>query len=174
LQIQIPRIHMFLDLPDPHPDPLFRDTDPGPSFLSLKNDVNLPSKSKKEFFFFVDVLKVTDDQDPLVRRMDSRIQIQIHTKISWIHNTALTYFKVGASLCGAGLVQGYTPLVLVVILLQAVGGLVVAATIKYADNILKAELRDPYQAFSWRTGAFTRISIQLLYAGAYFTGNGIG
>ncbi len=46
------------------------------------------------------------------------------------------------SLCaGAGLVQGYTPLVLVVILLQAVGGLVVAATIKYADNILKAELR---------------------------------
>jgi UDP-sugar transporter A1/2/3 len=49
---------------------------------------------------------------------------------------------------GAGLVQGYTPLVLVVILLQAVGGLVVAATIKYADNILKAELRDPYQTFS--------------------------
>jgi hypothetical protein len=44
---------------------------------------------------------------------------------------------------GAGVVQGYTPLVLVVILLQAVGGLVVAATIKYADNILKAELRNP-------------------------------
>ncbi len=59
-----------------------------------------------------------------------------------------TYLKVGASLCGAGLVQGYTPLVLVVILLQAVGGLVVAATIKYADNILKAELRDPYQTLS--------------------------
>jgi hypothetical protein len=29
--------------------------------------------------------------------------------MSWIHNTALTYLKVGASLCvcGAGLVQGY-------------------------------------------------------------------
>ena len=52
--------------------------------------------------------------------------------------------SLSLSLCaGAGLVQGYTPLVLVVILLQAVGGLVVAATIKYADNILKAELRDP-------------------------------
>ena len=37
----------------------------------------------------------------------------------------------------AGLVQGYSPLVILVILLQAVGGLVVAATIKYADNILK-------------------------------------
>ena len=36
-----------------------------------------------------------------------------------------------------GLLQGYTPLVLLVIVLQAVGGLVVAATIKYADNILK-------------------------------------
>jgi hypothetical protein len=65
--------------------------------------------------------------------------------MSLIRNTASTYLKVVASLsvCGAGLVQGYTPLVLVVILLQAVGGLVVAATIKYADNILKAELRDP-------------------------------
>ncbi len=71
---------------------------------------------------------------------------------------------VWASLCvGAGLVQGYTPLVLVVILLQAVGGLVVAATIKYADNILKAELRDPYQTFSWKIGGFIRrISLQLL------------
>jgi hypothetical protein len=136
--------------------------------------------------------------------MDLRIRIRIHTKMSWIRNTALTYLKVGASLSvcvaqgwcratqkillkpfvairkesilpvlikcfrpyeknsipgdreleplslcvGAGLVQGYTPLVLVVILLQAVGGLVVAATIKYADNILKAELRDPYQTLS--------------------------
>ena len=32
---------------------------------------------------------------------------------------------------------GYTSSVVTVILLQAVGGLVVAATIKYADNILK-------------------------------------
>ncbi len=52
------RIHMFLDLLDP--DPLVRGTDPDPSiimiptachilfyFLSLKNDVNVPSKSNK-------------------------------------------------------------------------------------------------------------------------------
>ena len=41
------------------------------------------------------------------------------------------------NLCCAGLLQGYSPLVLLIILLQATGGLVVAATIKYADNILK-------------------------------------
>merc|ERR1712176_1361144 len=37
----------------------------------------------------------------------------------------------------AGFVQGYNSLVWTVILLQAVGGLVVAAVLKYADNILK-------------------------------------
>lgn len=36
-----------------------------------------------------------------------------------------------------GFFQGYSPLVVLVITLQALGGLVVAATIKYADNILK-------------------------------------
>merc|ERR1711920_752040 len=36
-----------------------------------------------------------------------------------------------------GFTQGYSPLVWGVILLQAVGGLVVAAVLKYADNILK-------------------------------------
>ncbi len=61
------RIHMFLDLPDP--DLLFRDMDPDPSivrqkklenfwflllcdlfyyFLSLNNDVNVPSKNNKQ------------------------------------------------------------------------------------------------------------------------------
>jgi hypothetical protein len=29
--IQIGRIHMFLGLPDPHPDPLVRDEDPAPA-----------------------------------------------------------------------------------------------------------------------------------------------
>merc|ERR1739844_531245 len=37
----------------------------------------------------------------------------------------------------AGFMQGYNRLVWGVILLQAVGGLVVAAVLKYADNILK-------------------------------------
>ncbi len=47
-------------------------------FLSLKNYVNVPSKTNKQktskFFVFVFVLKVTDenmqDPDPLVRGMD--------------------------------------------------------------------------------------------------------
>eukprot|EP00088_Acartia_fossae_P027367 TRINITY_DN28126_c0_g1_i1.p1 TRINITY_DN28126_c0_g1~~TRINITY_DN28126_c0_g1_i1.p1 ORF type:complete len:355 (+),score=37.81 TRINITY_DN28126_c0_g1_i1:127-1191(+) len=36
-----------------------------------------------------------------------------------------------------GLFHGFTPLVWTIVVVQAVGGLVVAATIKYADNILK-------------------------------------
>ncbi len=70
IRIRIHRIHMFLGLPDPDPDPLVRamDPDPDPSttmknsrknlvsyyfvtpfdFLSLKNDVNVPSKSNKQ------------------------------------------------------------------------------------------------------------------------------
>jgi hypothetical protein len=56
----------------------------------------------RNFFFilvFVGILKVNDensrmriqDPDPLVRGMDPRIQIRIriHTKMSWIRNTAL-------------------------------------------------------------------------------------
>ncbi len=43
-------------------------------FLSLKNEVNVPSKSNKQKKNFVDVLNVTDEnsrfQDPLVRGMD--------------------------------------------------------------------------------------------------------
>jgi hypothetical protein len=71
--IRIHQIHMFLDLPDPDPDPLVRGMDPDPSFimqknskknldssyfvnlfdfLSLKNDVNVTSKSNKQKFFF--------------------------------------------------------------------------------------------------------------------------
>jgi hypothetical protein len=48
-------------------------------FLSFKNDVNIPSKSKKQKNF------PNSDQDPLVRGMDPRIRI--HTKMSWIRNT---------------------------------------------------------------------------------------
>jgi hypothetical protein len=76
---------MFLGLPDPHPDPLVRDMDPDPTlsssknskknidsysffydFLSLKNDVNVPSKRNKQKNLgkkkiFVDILKNTDE-----------------------------------------------------------------------------------------------------------------
>jgi hypothetical protein len=73
LLIRIHRIHMFLGLPDPDKDPLVRGMDPDPDpdphlsscknskknldsyyfvtlfdFLSLKNDINVPSKSIKQ------------------------------------------------------------------------------------------------------------------------------
>ncbi len=73
LRIRIRRIHKFLGLLDPDPDPLVRGTDPDRApdhsiiffnFLSLKNDVNVPSK--------VGVLKVKDENGRI------RIQIQIH------------------------------------------------------------------------------------------------
>jgi hypothetical protein len=72
-------------------------------FLSLKNDLNVPSKiiSRKNcvkiFFFLAGILKVNDknsririqdpdpDSDPLVRAMVPRIRI--HPKMSWIRNT---------------------------------------------------------------------------------------
>jgi hypothetical protein len=64
-------------------------------FLSLKNDVNLPSKSNKQkksvkILVFAGILKVNDENsriwiqdqdpnpDPLVRGMDPRIRIRIH------------------------------------------------------------------------------------------------
>ncbi len=68
--------------------------------------------SRKTFFelpgsFFVGILKVYDeksririqdpdpnpDPDPLVRGMDPRIRIRIHTKMSWIRNTACQHDK---------------------------------------------------------------------------------
>jgi len=66
----------------------------------------------------------------------------------WLRNIQLAFFGSVLGLLGAwvqdgskiradGLMQGYSTLVWGVILLQAVGGLVVAAVLKYADNILK-------------------------------------
>jgi hypothetical protein len=71
-------------------------------FLSLKNDVNVPSKSNKQKkLCFAVILKVNDensririqapDPDPLVRSMDPRIQIRIHPKMSWIRNTGYPF-----------------------------------------------------------------------------------
>jgi len=66
----------------------------------------------------------------------------------WLRNIQLAAFGAVLGLLGAfvqdgakiqahGFMQGYSRLVWAVILLQAVGGLVVAAVLKYADNILK-------------------------------------
>eukprot|EP00448_Togula_jolla_P025549 CAMPEP_0170650526 /NCGR_PEP_ID=MMETSP0224-20130122/45847_1 /TAXON_ID=285029 /ORGANISM="Togula jolla, Strain CCCM 725" /LENGTH=257 /DNA_ID=CAMNT_0010982189 /DNA_START=357 /DNA_END=1131 /DNA_ORIENTATION=+ len=66
----------------------------------------------------------------------------------WLRNVQLGLFGAimgfivclgqdGAQIREAGFTQGYNPLVWFVILLQAIGGLVVAAVLKYADNILK-------------------------------------
>jgi len=66
----------------------------------------------------------------------------------WVRNIQLGLFGASMGFVGclskdwaqiqeAGFMQGYDGLVWGVILLQAVGGLVVAAVLKYADNILK-------------------------------------
>jgi len=66
----------------------------------------------------------------------------------WLRNIQLAFFGAALGLLGAflqdgakiqadGFMQGYSGLVWTVIMLQAVGGLVVAAVLKYADNILK-------------------------------------
>jgi hypothetical protein len=63
------RIHMFLGLPDPEPLVRGRDPDPDP-FIIMQN-----SKKNLDSYYFV-------------RGMDPRIWIRIHTKMSWIRNTA--------------------------------------------------------------------------------------
>lgn len=66
----------------------------------------------------------------------------------WMRNIQLAFFGAVLAFIGCfasdgdkirkdGFLQGYTGLVWGVILLQAVGGLVVAAVLKYADNLLK-------------------------------------
>merc|ERR1712178_429734 len=66
----------------------------------------------------------------------------------WLRNIQLALFGAIAAFVGCfitdgakiqqdGFMQGYNSLVWCVIMLQAVGGLVVAAVLKYADNILK-------------------------------------
>lgn len=66
----------------------------------------------------------------------------------WLRNIQLAMFGTVCAFVGAlvadgakiqqgGFMQGYSPLVWAVIWLQAAGGLVVAAVLKYADNILK-------------------------------------
>jgi|LakMenE18May11ns_1017448.scaffolds.fasta_scaffold8428617_1 hypothetical protein len=63
-------------------------------FLSLKNEVNVPSKSNKQKNVCIAVLKATDENSRFrsliykVRGMDLGIRIRIPTKMSRIPNTA--------------------------------------------------------------------------------------
>jgi hypothetical protein len=86
----------------------------------LKDDV--PSKSNKQKFLSKLVflaLKVNDensririedpdpDPDPLVRGMDPRTRIRIHTKMSWIRNTVLSMYNNRKKVLGeVGTVEG--------------------------------------------------------------------
>ena len=67
----------------------------------------------------------------------------------WIRNIQLSipscifglvfgaWMKDGAAIASQGFFQGYSPMTWAVITCQAVGGLIVAVVVKYADNILK-------------------------------------
>jgi UDP-sugar transporter A1/2/3 len=66
----------------------------------------------------------------------------------WIRNVQLALFSLAIGMGGVfvsdrhavlenGFFQGYSSVVLLVICLQALGGIIVAAVMKYADNILK-------------------------------------
>ncbi len=142
IRIQIRRIRMFLGLLGPDPDPsitihqaeILRKTLISTAlrllfdFLSLKNDVLVPSKSnmQKNFLTKISFLLASwrsqdpsphPDPEPLVRGMDPRIQIRIHTKMSWIRNTAalVRLVAVDAELlsnqcCGSGIRCLFRPL----------------------------------------------------------------
>ena len=47
------------------------------------------------------------------------------------------WYYDGARIAEVGFNYGYTPLVVQIVLNQALGGLIVAVVIKYADNLLK-------------------------------------
>ena len=66
----------------------------------------------------------------------------------WVKNIQLSFFggivacfyiavKDGSDIFEKGFFFGYTPIVCIVIIIQAAGGILVAAVIKYADNIVK-------------------------------------
>lgn len=66
----------------------------------------------------------------------------------WLRNIQLALFSIVLGMGGClyndgdrifqgGFFQGYKGVVWIVVLLQGLGGLVIAAVIKYADNILK-------------------------------------
>ena len=73
--------------------------------------------------------------------------LKSHKTSIWMRNVQLGIFSLFFSLCSVGaenlhgetreFFDGYTPIVWVVVVIGACGGLIVAVVIKYADNILK-------------------------------------
>jgi hypothetical protein len=57
-------------------------------FLSLENYVNVPSNSNKQKKCLNQIFFCLHLEGQLVRGMDQRIRIRIHSKMSWIRNTA--------------------------------------------------------------------------------------
>ncbi len=94
--IRIRRIRRFLGHLDPDQDP---------SITKEKQEENLNSYcfvTSFRLFIFVGILKVIDENRRIqiriltrirIRGMDPRIQIRIHTKMSWIRNTGLKKYN---------------------------------------------------------------------------------
>ncbi len=87
---------------DPDPDPFVSGMNPDPSIIKQNSKKNLDSYCfltlylwEKNSFLLASWRSMTkgQDPDPLVRGMDSRVQIRIriHTKMSWIRNNGWNY-----------------------------------------------------------------------------------
>ena len=73
----------------------------------------------------------------------------------------MMYLKDGARVAEVGVHHGFSPLVVTIILNQALGGLLVAVVVKYADNILKA--------FAAAISIITSTVISALFFGFHIT-----
>lgn len=75
------------------------------------------------------------------------VKINPHQSL-WIRNfqlatfcllisTIAMFYQDGENIAASGLLQGYSVITWIIVLLQAFGGLIVAAVVKHADNVLK-------------------------------------
>ncbi|OBZ86073.1 UDP-N-acetylglucosamine transporter [Choanephora cucurbitarum] len=94
----------------------------------------------------------TEDDEEEIKRASVQDDDDDETTVSnqiWIRNIQMSFFSVllglvfvvmlqdGATIAERGFFVNYTPLTWTVIGIQALGGLIVALVVKYADNILK-------------------------------------
>jgi UDP-sugar transporter A1/2/3 len=86
------------------------------------------------------------------------------------------YFKDGAAVAEHGFLGGYNNTVWSVVIVQAVGGLIVATVVKYADNVLKVFVsnmrRKHHRGLSYLTSLLTSIPLMFTHIDSFnFTGN---